>query len=99
MNSSQAFTNSGLVACLTPRPTTVLLFSRSLYASGQKSESPEAMTKVSMCSRTYDSSRASMTRRMSAPFLPERVEGGTSISSTPNSCRWLLASLKRAQSQ
>ena len=33
-----------------PTPMTRLLFSRSLDTSGEKSESPEQMTKVSMCS-------------------------------------------------
>src|SRR5712672_3613835 len=40
-----------------------------------------------------------MTRRMSAPFCPARVDGGTSISSTPKSCSRRGASRKRDQSQ
>src|SRR6267143_231653 len=40
-----------------------------------------------------------MTRRMSAPFFPARVEGGTSISSTPKSCSRRGASRNRDQSQ
>src|SRR5512133_1727930 len=38
MNSSHALTKSGLVASRTAIPITVRSFSRSLYASGQKSE-------------------------------------------------------------
>src|ERR1700730_6912240 len=40
-----------------------------------------------------------MTSRMSAPFFPARVEGGTSISSTPKSCKRRVASRNREQSQ
>src|SRR5437763_4490503 len=40
-----------------------------------------------------------MTSRMSAPFLPARVEGGTSINSTPKSCNRRVASRNRDQSQ
>src|SRR5512138_1540999 len=98
MDSSHAFTNSGLVDSRTAIPTTLRSFSRSLYARGQKSESPEAMTKVSMCSRRYASSSASMTSRMSAPFFPARVDGGTSMSSTPRSWRRCVAPEKRVQS-
>src|SRR5437764_5503656 len=36
---------------------------------------------------------------MSAPFLPARVEGGTSINSTPKSCKRRVASRKRDQAQ
>ena len=37
------------VELFTPTPITVLLFSRSLLTSGEKSESPLMMTKVSTC--------------------------------------------------
>src|SRR5438270_13469260 len=40
-----------------------------------------------------------MTSRMSAPFFPARVDGGTSMSSTPKSCSRRGASRKRDQSQ
>lgn len=50
MNSSQFSMNRSEVEFLTPTPMTVLLFSRSLLTSGEKSESPLMMTKMSMCS-------------------------------------------------
>ena len=50
MNSSQLFISRSEVELLTPTPITDFAFSRSLLTSGEKSESPETMTKVSMCS-------------------------------------------------
>ena len=47
MNSSQLLRNRSEVEFLTPTPMTVLAFSRSLLTSGEKSESPLMMTKVS----------------------------------------------------
>ena len=38
------------MAFFTPTPMTALAFSRSLLTSGEKSESPEMTTNVSMCS-------------------------------------------------
>ena len=38
------------MAFFTPTPITALAFSRSLLTSGEKSESPEMITKMSMCS-------------------------------------------------
>jgi hypothetical protein len=49
MNSSQFDINRSEVEDLTPTPMTILLFSRSLLASGEKSESPLMITKVSTC--------------------------------------------------
>ena len=46
MNSSQLAVSRSEVDCLTPTPITYLAFSRSLETSGEKSESPEMMTKV-----------------------------------------------------
>ena len=50
MNSSQLLTRRSEVEFFTPTPITDLAFSRSLLTSGEKSESPEMMTNVSMCS-------------------------------------------------
>jgi hypothetical protein len=50
MNSSQLLISRSEVEFFTPTPITVLAFSRSLLTSGEKSESPEMITKVSMCS-------------------------------------------------
>ena len=47
MNSSQLAISRSEVEFFTPTPITVLLFSRSLLTSGEKSESPLMMTKVS----------------------------------------------------
>ena len=47
MNSSQLLISRSDVEFLTPTPMTVLAFSRSLLTSGEKSESPLMMTKVS----------------------------------------------------
>ncbi len=49
MNSSQFLISRSLVEALTPTPITSLLFSRSLDTSGEKSESPLMITKVSTC--------------------------------------------------
>ncbi len=49
MNSSQPLISRSEVEFLTPHPTTTLLFSRSLATSGEKSESPLMITKVSTC--------------------------------------------------
>ena len=49
MNSSQLAMSRSEVEFLTPTPITTLLFSRSLETSGEKSESPLMMTKVSTC--------------------------------------------------
>jgi len=48
MNSSQFAESRSEVESLTPMPITYLLFSRNLETSGEKSESPLMMTKVSM---------------------------------------------------
>ena len=49
MNSSHADVNRSDVEFLTPMPMTVLLFSRSLATSGEKSESPLMMANVLTC--------------------------------------------------
>ena len=49
MNSSQQAISRSEVDFFTPMPITVLLFSRSLLTSGEKSESPLTMAKVSTC--------------------------------------------------
>ncbi len=49
MNSSQFAIRRSDVEFFTPTPITTLLFSRSLETSGEKSESPLMMTKVSTC--------------------------------------------------
>ena len=49
MNSSQLAISRSEVELFTPTPITVLLFSRSLLTSGEKSESPLMITKVSTC--------------------------------------------------
>ena len=81
MNSSQLSISRSEVEFFTPSPITYLLFSLSLETSGEKSESPEAITKQLMCSFWNDMSMASTTMRMSAEFLPPTDFCGTSISS------------------
>ena len=49
MNSSQLAVSKSDVDCLTPTPITYLAFSRSLDTKGEKSESPEMITKVLTC--------------------------------------------------
>ena len=49
MNSSQFAISRSDVEFLTPTPITILSFSRSFDTSGEKSESPLMMTKVSTC--------------------------------------------------
>ena len=49
MNSSQFAISRSEVELFTPTPITILLFSRSLLTSGEKSESPLTTTKVSTC--------------------------------------------------
>ena len=49
MNSSQLAISKSDVEFLTPTPITYLAFSRSLDTSGEKSESPEMITKVLTC--------------------------------------------------
>ena len=49
MNSSQLAISRSDVEFFTPTPITILLFSRSFDTSGEKSESPLMMTKVSTC--------------------------------------------------
>ena len=49
MNSSQFSIRRSLLEFFTPRPMTILSFSRSLLTTGEKSESPLMMTKTSMC--------------------------------------------------
>ena len=49
MNSSQLAISRSDVDFFTPTPITILLFSRSLLTSGEKSESPLMITKVSTC--------------------------------------------------
>ena len=46
---SQLVTNRSEHDCLTPTPITFFAFSRNLETRGEKSESPEMMTKVSTC--------------------------------------------------
>jgi len=50
MNSSQLSLRSTEVEPFIPRPMTRLPFSFSLETSGEKSLSPDTITKVSMCS-------------------------------------------------
>ena len=88
MNSSQFSISKSDVEFLTPRPMTYLSFSFSLLTRGEKSESPEAMQKQSMCSFWNDMSMASTTSRMSAEFFPPTDFWGTSINSTAAS--WKL---------
>ena len=64
-----------------PRPMTCLPFSLSFETSGEKSESPETITKVSTWGLLQARSMASTTRRMSAEFLPVWDRLGISISS------------------
>jgi len=47
MNSSQLAISRSELELFTPTPITTLLFSRSLLTSGEKSESPLMITKVS----------------------------------------------------
>jgi hypothetical protein len=49
MNSSQFAVSRSEVEPFTPTPITVFEFSRSLETSGEKSESPLMITKVSTC--------------------------------------------------
>ena len=49
MNSSQLAMSRSDVEFFTPTPITILLFSRSLLTSGEKSESPLMITNVSTC--------------------------------------------------
>ena len=70
MNSSQLSRSRSEVEPFIPRPITCLPFSLSLETSGEKSESPETITKVSTWSLLQARSMASTTRRMSAEFLP-----------------------------
>ena len=49
MNSSQLAISRSEVEFFTPTPITPLSFSRSLLTSGEKSESPLMITKVSTC--------------------------------------------------
>jgi hypothetical protein len=69
-----------------------------LETSGEKSESPETITKVSTCALPWHSSMASTTRRMSALFLPDTLGEGISISSTAASWRSVMYSLWWLQS-
>ena len=50
MNSSQFETRRSEVELFIPSPMTCLPFSLSLETRGEKSLSPEAMTKIPMCS-------------------------------------------------
>ena len=81
MNSSQLSRSSSEVEPFIPRPMTCLPFSLSLETSGEKSESPETITKVSTWGLLQARSIASTTRRMSAEFLPVWLRLGISISS------------------
>src|SRR5438067_2350671 len=99
MNSSQLSINRSLDEFFTPTPMTYLSFSLSLETSGEKSESPEAITKRSMCSFEYDMSMASTAMRMSAEFFPEYDRPGISISSMAASCSSRLESGNLSQSQ
>ena len=92
MNSSQFSISSAEEDSRTPIAITDLLFSRSLATSGEKSESPERMTKVSRCSLDQQRSIASTARRMSALFFPERWRFGISIISIPAACSSFLYS-------
>ena len=49
MNSSQLLISRSELEFFTPTPITVFAFSRSLDTSGEKSESPLTITKVSTC--------------------------------------------------
>jgi hypothetical protein len=49
MNSSQLAISRSEVEFFTPTPITVFAFSLSLLTSGEKSESPLMITKVSTC--------------------------------------------------
>ena len=49
MNSSQLAISRSELEFFTPTPITVFAFSRSLDTSGEKSESPLTMRKVSTC--------------------------------------------------
>ena len=69
MNSSQLAIRRSEVEFLTPTPMTFLSFSFSLETSGEKSESPEQITKVVMWPFEATRSMASTTIRMSAEFL------------------------------
>ncbi len=71
MNSSQLEMSRFDVEFLTPTPMTLLSFSFSFETSGEKSESPEQITKVVMWPFEATRSMASTTIRMSAEFLAE----------------------------
>jgi hypothetical protein len=58
------------VELFTPTPSTLLSLSFSFETSGEKSESPERITKVVMWAFAPTRSMASTTIRMSAEFLP-----------------------------
>ncbi len=82
-----------------PTPMTVLPNSFSFVTNGEKSESPDRMANVSMWSFVRHISIASTESLMSAEFLPVYARSGISISSMPSSCRGVMASSKRCQSQ
>ena len=90
MNSSQLSASRFEVDSFIPMPMTCLPFSLSLETSGEKSESPDTITKVSMCSLDQARSMASTTRRMSAEFLPVMLRRGISMSSMAASCSCLV---------
>ena len=69
-----------------PTPITVLSYSRSFATTGEKSESPDRIAKVSMWLLVRHISTASTARRMSAEFLPVLARSGISMSSMPSSC-------------
>ena len=85
MNSSQLSIRSSEVEPFTPKPRTCLLFSFSFETSGEKSESPEPITKVVMWALFEARSIASTTIRMSAEFLPVMRCCGMSMSSNADS--------------
>ena len=99
MNSSQLSISRSLDEFFTPTPITYLSFSFSFETSGEKSESPEAITNRSMCSFEYDMSIASTAMRISAEFFPEYERPGISISSMAASWSSRLASGNLSQSQ
>ena len=92
MNSSQFSIRSSEVEPFTPKPRTVLLFSLSFETRGEKSESPEPITNVVMCSLFDARSIASTTIRMSAEFFPVILCWGMSISSKADSWKARLYS-------
>src|SRR3970040_258567 len=98
MNSSQFATRSSDAELFTPMPMTNLCVSRSVETRGEKSLSPEAITKVSMCSFEYERSMAQTTMRISAEFLPLYDRRGISISSMAASWKPRLYSVYFSQS-